>query len=205
MEIPNLSHLCTAGHSWRKLGVNFRWSGLIRPDPTLLSFYKKTNTILCWCVIIADCCTVTAGWLVDRLCSVVFWLQGSAPKVAPFQHVGIPAAADLSFRPCPHLTLPVGLGLYNVAHWFSVADTNLHGCTHMCRQSKQTLIIHYDIRTHYPEEKSEAHWVVAVAHTHKAETDKYRSMWLRITLVLQFLVLKSDWQLSDTEKLHILS
>lgn len=66
------------------------------------------------------------------LCSVVCWLQGFAPKVARLQRAGIlAAAADLSLRPCPHLKLPLGLRLYNVALWFSVADTNTHGCTHV--------------------------------------------------------------------------
>ena len=78
---------------------------------------------------------MTTGWLVVPavcLCSVVYWLQGSAPKVAPLQRAGIPAAAaDLSLGPCPHLTLPLGLRLYNVALWFSVVYTNTHGCTHV--------------------------------------------------------------------------
>lgn len=99
-----------------------------------MCFYKWTNTFLRWCLII-DCWTVTTGWLVVPavcLCSVVCWLQGFAPKVARLQRAGIPAAAaDLSLRPCPHLKLPLGLRLYNVALWFSVADTNTHGCTHV--------------------------------------------------------------------------
>lgn len=52
---------------------------------------------------------------------------------------------NLSCRPCPHLTLPLGLRLYNVTHWFSVVDTNTHGCSHLhinkCKQTHSLILL----------------------------------------------------------------
>lgn len=126
-----------------------------------------------------SCANVSDNWLAGCPCCLsLLWLQGSAPKVAPLQQAGIPAAADLSFRPCPHLTLPLGLTLYNVTHRLSVVDTNTHKQIHTqtysavlfaCKNAEM-----WTDQVRNPEEKSEAVWVVTVAD--KAEADKiYRS------------------------------
>lgn len=70
------------------------------------------------------------SWL-PLLCGSAQWFS-AAPKVAPLQQTGIPTSPCKSVRLCPHLTLPLGLILYNVIHWCFVAETQMHQCTHMC-------------------------------------------------------------------------
>lgn len=71
----------------------------------------------------ADCWTETAGCYVVLLSVIGSVAAGFCSIVAPLQQASVLAATDLSFRPCPLLTFPLGFWLYNVVHRFTFVNT----------------------------------------------------------------------------------